>query len=311
MSLHSLVISLSQLGRQKPTGEGLYFDILSFRMSSFQELEFKNVVAPITAGVAVSATLFGCAIVQTNSYYKSFPADSWLLKALVVTEMLLQLVRTALLTAGIWQVAVVDYEQSQLQVFIPTSLATVIILSAPIAFLVQATFSVLLYRLSRRPILFTIHLFLTASRFVLHIAIGVASYGTRNTGELVQQWYWCIVAILILSIICDTFVTASLTYRLKIQKIDFTQPSQVIDLIIVFTFATGLLTSAAELTTVVCLWALPGNCTWMSLWIAVSGLYTVSFLAALNQRGHFCQLLPGHDCGCTNRTEGNAQGLKE
>ncbi|KAI6160793.1 hypothetical protein EDD17DRAFT_765316 [Pisolithus thermaeus] len=189
-------------------------------MNSFQESELGNVFVPITVGVVVSAIFLGCALVQANSYYKKFPADSWLLKVLVATEMLLQLMRTPLLTIAVWQL---DYGQPQPLGFIHTSLSTVIILSASSAFLAQATFSVLLYKLFWWPIIFVTHLSLTALRFVLHITVGVESYGMINLGELVQQWYWCITTILILSSICDTFVTASLTYQLRMRKAAFTQ----------------------------------------------------------------------------------------
>ncbi|KAI6115345.1 hypothetical protein EDD16DRAFT_1069761 [Pisolithus croceorrhizus] len=263
-------------------------------MNSFRELEFKNVFVPITVGAVVSTIFLGCAIVQANSYYKKFPADSWLLKVLVATEMLLQLMRTPLLIIAVWQL---DYGQPQPLVFIHTSLSTVIILSASTAFLAQATFSVLLYKLFWWPIIFVIHLSLTALRFVLHITIGVESYGTINLGELVQQWYWCITTILILSFICDTFVTASLTYQLKMQKTAFTQSLQVIDRMTALTFATGFLASVVELSAAICFWTLPGNYTWVSLLIVVSGLYTVSVLAALNQRRQFHHMLPDHDCG--------------
>lgn len=263
-------------------------------MNPFQELELKSVFAPITVGVVVSAILLGCAIVQASSYYKNFHADSWLLKVLVATEMLFQSIRTPLLTIGMWQL---DFGPSQLLVFIHTSLSTVIILSASTAFLAQATFAVLLYKLFRWPILFVVHLSLTALRFVLHITIGVESYGMTNPGDLVHVWYWCISTILILSILCDTFVTASLTYQLKMQKTDFTQSLQVIDHMIAFTFATGFLASAVELAAAICFWTLPENYTWVSLLIIVSGLYTVSVLAALNQRRQFHHMLPDHDCG--------------
>lgn len=263
-------------------------------MNPFQELELKNVFAPITVGVVISAILLGCAIVQANSYYKNFHADSWLLKVLVATETLSQLIRIPLLTVGLWQL---DFGPSQLLVFIHTSLSTVIILSASSAFSAQAAFAMLLYKLFRWPILFVVHLSLVALRFVLHITIGIESYGMTDLGDLVHAWYWCITTILILSILCDTFVTASLIYHLKMQKTDFTQSLQVIDHMIAFTFATGFLLSVVELAAAICFWTLPGNYTWASLLIVVSGLYTVSILAALNQRRQFRHMLPDHDYG--------------
>ncbi|KAI6026015.1 hypothetical protein EDC04DRAFT_225799 [Pisolithus marmoratus] len=81
---------------------------------------------------------------------------------------------------------------------------------------------------------------------------------------------------------------------LKMQK-TFTQSTQAIDHIIAFTFATGFMTSAVELTAAICFWTHPGNYIWVPLLIAVSGLYTASFLAMLNQRRHFRHMLPDHD----------------
>ncbi|KAG6334305.1 hypothetical protein ID866_4784 [Astraeus odoratus] len=49
----------------------------------FEQFDFKTVLGPIAIGNTISAILLGSAIVQANTYYQQFKADSWLLKAFV------------------------------------------------------------------------------------------------------------------------------------------------------------------------------------------------------------------------------------
>ncbi|KAI6111827.1 hypothetical protein EDD16DRAFT_1710173 [Pisolithus croceorrhizus] len=229
-------------------------------------LSVNPILGPIIIGTVLSGVLYGSAIVQVYLYYQRFPADDWKIKSLVAFEISIQTIHLAFLTV------------------FPTPTVIAIILCSPIAVAVQGYFVLRVYRLSEQPLLLIIGGVLVISKCALHLVFSIAAYIVRDAAPLVRNWGWSITGFLVLSIACDTLIATALSHHLRLRKTGFNRTSRIIDLIIVYTLATGLINSTTELAEAICFWTMDDNYVWLGLYVVESGLYTNSLLAALNSR---------------------------
>lgn len=251
------------------------------------EFNASPVLGPIIVGVVVLGVLYGSAVVQTYLYFQRFPKDNWRVKGLVTFEISIQTVHLALMIFGMWTMSVTHFSDPMALVYLPIPTIITIILCPPIAVAVQGFFVLRVYRLSEQPLLLAVGVLLVVSKFVLHLTFGIAAYIIKVAPRLVHEWGWCITSYLVLSIACDTLIATSVSYHLQQRKTGFERTSRIIDRMIFYAIATGLITSTTELAEAICFWTMPDNYIWMGLYVIESGLYTNSLLAALNNRTLF------------------------
>ncbi|KAI6127006.1 hypothetical protein F5141DRAFT_1084914 [Pisolithus sp. B1] len=247
-------------------------------------LSVNPILGPIIVGTVLSGVLYGSAIVQVYLYYQRFPADDWKIKSLVAFEISIQTIHLAFVIAGMWAMVIKDYAHPQQLTVFPTPTVIAIILCSPIAVAVQGYFVLRVYRLSEQPLLLIIGGVLVISKCALHLVFSIAAYIVRDAAPLVRNWGWSITGFLVLSIACDTLIATALNHHLRLRKTGFNRTSRIIDLIIVYTLATGLINSTTELAEAICFWTMDDNYVWLGLYVVESGLYTNSLLAALNSR---------------------------
>ncbi|KAI6015054.1 hypothetical protein F5J12DRAFT_815568 [Pisolithus orientalis] len=248
------------------------------------------ILGPIIIGAVVSGVLYGAATVQAYLYFQRFPRDNWKIKSLVAFEISIQTIHLAFVIAGMWAMVVADYAEPQQLTILPVPTVVTILLCSPIAFAVQAYFVLRVYRLSEQPLLLILGGLLAISKCALHLVFGIAASIVRDAVTLAHNWGWCITGFLVLSIACDTLIAMALSHHLNLRKTGFDRTSRIIDRMIIYTLATGLITSTTELAEAVCFWTMNDNYVWMGLYVIESGLYTNSLLAALNSRALFNRL---------------------
>lgn len=248
------------------------------------------ILGPIIVGAVLSGVLYGSATVQAYLYYQKFPSDNWKIKSLVVFEITMQTIHQAFMIAGMWTMVVTDYADPQQLSVLPKPTVITIILCSPIALAVQGYFVLRVYRLSERPLLLILGGLLAVSKCALHLVFGVAAYIVRDAVPLIHDWGWCITSFLVLSISCDALIAMALSHHLKLRKTGFDRTSRIIDRMIMYALATGLVTSSTELAEAICFWTMDYNYVWLGLYVVESGLYTNSLLAALNSRTLFNRL---------------------
>ncbi|KAG6334302.1 hypothetical protein ID866_4781, partial [Astraeus odoratus] len=141
--------------------------------------------------------------------------------------------------AALWHMVVSIYgDRYALSIYSDPMVGTIIVCS-PITLASQAFFTFRLWKFSKRAILFAPCLFLTVSRFALNLSFGIAVYRIRDIVTVVHEWWWCITAIFITSIACDTTVAAALTYSLSTEKTGFKKTSWIIDKMIMYAVGCG------------------------------------------------------------------------
>ncbi|KAI6042767.1 hypothetical protein EDC04DRAFT_3088354 [Pisolithus marmoratus] len=266
-------------------------------------------LGPSLVSLVLSATLYGCALVQTHVYYKLFPKDSWKFRILVASEMCLQTVHLALLALGMWQTVMTDYAQRPQILALPLTLAIGIGFSGPIAFCAQAFFVFRLYTFSQKKALPIFCSLLVVTQFVFTLMVSMATVAARDLS--LQPWQRFIISALFITICADTTIAVSMSYYLKASESGFHQTSRVVDRIVLYVMATGTITSISALASGLFILITPDIFIWLGLFIIESGcefivsriwqpvsdliradalllkVYTNSLLAALNARAKF------------------------
>ncbi|KAN0073696.1 hypothetical protein V8E55_012173 [Tylopilus felleus] len=218
-----------------------------------------------------AAALSGVAIVQTLLYIKLFPRDSARVKAIVGVVWTLDTVHSLLVYASIWIYLITNYgDETKIDV-IPIPLALTVIVT---------------FFLSSHP---------QTESATMEI-YGVNCCATVTTVEMIHmktftafkaKFRWVFTLGLAMSCLVDILVTGFLTHSLQTLQNDkraSTSLDRVISAVVLYTFETNLLTSAATIVSMICWLAMPNNLVFMGLHFFISKLYANSLLATLNTR---------------------------
>ncbi|KIJ67008.1 hypothetical protein HYDPIDRAFT_26418 [Hydnomerulius pinastri MD-312] len=183
-------------------------------MSQIPGFDPNLILGPVELGVVFASILFGCAVVQTYVYYKKFPKDPWRIKALVASEMALQIAHLLCLIAAMWTMTVSNYGAPQTLISWPHTSIAAVLLSAPITFPVQAFFTWRLYKISQDRIIPAFCFLLAFARLVCNSILGIAGFYIPDALVYEQKYKWAITSVLASSICCDVTIAAALSYHL-------------------------------------------------------------------------------------------------
>jgi len=99
------------------------------------------------------------------------------------------------------------------------------------------------------------------------------------------KFRWVFTLGLAMSCLVDIFITGFLTHSLQnLQRGAWKSLDRVISTLVLYTFETNLLTSAATIVSMICWLGMPNNLVFMGLHFFICKLYTNSLLATLNSR---------------------------
>ncbi|KAF9558184.1 hypothetical protein CPC08DRAFT_709814 [Agrocybe pediades] len=169
-------------------------------------------------------------------------------------------------------------------------LTTSAVIENIITALVQSFFCYRIYRLSEGCILLTVAcLTLILLRLVGGMTLAVYSFidvsTTPNGIVFVVKLSWLITSSLACGAAADVLIAALMLYYLR--QLDsphnHTPTTQIINRLIRFSLQTGLLTSMASVTVIICFQAMQ-NMIWFSFYVLLAKVYSNSLLASLNAR---------------------------
>ncbi|KAI6013670.1 hypothetical protein BKA83DRAFT_4359072 [Pisolithus microcarpus] len=239
-------------------------------------------LGPILISLVLSGILYGCALVQTYVYYKLFPKDSWKLKALTA--------HLALLVVGVWQTVVTDFfQRPQVLGLAPTTIIGVLF-SAPIPFCTQVFFVFRLYTFSRKKALLIFCSFLVVAQFVFTLMVNISTIAAG--GLSLQSWQWSIISSLFITICADAVIAVSMSYYLKANDPGFRRTSRVVDRMVLYIMATGIIPSLSALASAIFVrlrcWVAFSLQASVDVWL---GLFIIESGSELNARDQFSREL--------------------
>ncbi|KAJ7729371.1 hypothetical protein B0H14DRAFT_3518321 [Mycena olivaceomarginata] len=219
-------------------------------------------------GVLVSYVLFGVMTAQMYIYYSRFPNDDLRLKALVAFVWVFEVSHAICIGHTLYEYTVLDYAHPERILGpVPKSLAISAIFSGMVAVCVQGFFSFRIYVFSQK-------IYVPALICILTLLQLVGS-----------AWGWLLTTIWSITASNDVLVTLSLvTILIRQRSHALRRTVALMDKLILWAIETGMLTSAAALTAVICFVAVGTNFVWLAGHIIVPKVISNSLLANLNSR---------------------------
>jgi hypothetical protein len=246
----------------------------------------------------------GVTVVQCFIFYNSRRNDSAALKLLVALVLLMDTMHVVFVVHALYWYLVTNYGNLQSLESIPWSLTAVIMLSPTSDTLIRLFYTRRIWILSKRnkwhvyPLL-TFIIVLEADA----LANAIETITSPNFEAVITKIEWVLYLGFSISVLEDFWIAGLLSYflyksRAGISRFDFSMPNyshdsreprtdNVINLLMVYTINTGLLTAIVQLSCFICNIALPKtNLVWLGLYLPLGKLYANALLASLNARDH-------------------------
>ncbi|KZV84155.1 hypothetical protein EXIGLDRAFT_776852 [Exidia glandulosa HHB12029] len=255
----------------------------------------------IEIGVALAIFHSGMTMVQAGNYFRMFPNDSALLKALVVFISGTDILHSVLIVHAVYYYTIQTYGDPQALSGIVWSLQATILLVGLSMLVVRTYFcAVRVYRLTSSALAATICWVpaLVTAAINLSVAVSVfihPSWSIAWTHNFISR----LTAIVCLSAATDVLVACCICYGLFHMRSGFSASDHIIDKLIIFTVGSGLLTSMASViqaVTYLCM----SNFLFLAFYILIAKLVNNSLLASLNERTHSRRTMipmPAHSSG--------------
>jgi len=253
-------------------------------ISPFQGLKFDNTLGAMLIGVLVSTTLFGLTTLQTYLYYCNYTKDRAAFKWLVASVWLLDFIHTVFISHTTYYFLVQQYGNPASLLAGEWSLIMEIVVTIGVTLLVQGFFAHRVYRLTHNNVwLSGTIVLLSLSHAATGIAAAIRLFQIHVFSRL-PEVLGIMSATLILMAANDLFITAVLCLYLRKAQSSFTETQSAIQMLMVYTIETGLLTSVFVTIDAVCILVMPHNWVFIGITFCISKLYANSLLTILNSR---------------------------
>ncbi|KAF5381811.1 hypothetical protein D9615_005582 [Tricholomella constricta] len=242
-------------------------------------------LGPLLIGFTLATFLFGVESVQVYMYFRDFATDPRPLKLLVTVIWMLECAHELCGAHSIFWLLIQNFgNPNLLHIAVPRSFQLTILLSSTVAVSVQSFFCYRLWKTTGKTIICSILEFLVVSRFTVTAVIGVSAFSMKSLATYIVEFKELITAAWVGGAGIDVLMAMSLCYDLHKRRSGFARTSRLIDRIIIWCVATGLLTSLYALTMAICFLSMPGNLVWEIFYVAASRFFANTLLASLNAR---------------------------
>ncbi|RDB21702.1 hypothetical protein Hypma_011297 [Hypsizygus marmoreus] len=247
--------------------------------------DIANTFGALLLGGLFAAMLSGVVTIQVIVYFKLYPTDPRYLKSFVLGIWLLDTCHTGFIWAALWEYIIEYFGDASKIDFIPWNIASTIVLTAILTFLVHGFSAHQIFKLSHR------NWYLTAPIIVLAVLRLVSACAT--TGEMIrlhsfsefkEHYWWLFTLGLALSSAVDIIITVCMFLLLQTSRTGSASLKVVVDSLVRYTFETGFLTCAGTIVSMLCWLTMRDNLIFMGLHFVISKLYSTSLLVTLNTR---------------------------
>lgn len=233
--------------------------------------------------VGLCCFLVGVVTLQTFNYFREFSTDPWPIRLLVAIVYFFDVIHSAFLMHTVYSYSVTHYGHAEVMASSVWTLNTSIIFQGLVALCVQSFFCLRIWKISRSRILSGICLSLTIARFCMSSIVVSYDFKYYSFAVIQTRYKTFVAATLAVIATSDVAIGASMVGSLLRQKTGFSSTNKLIDKIIGFVIATGLLTSILAVVDVITFVTME-NFIWLGLLIIIVKVYTNSLLASLNER---------------------------
>ncbi|EPQ57835.1 hypothetical protein GLOTRDRAFT_136687 [Gloeophyllum trabeum ATCC 11539] len=248
-----------------------------------------DIAGTMLVSIFMAAILYGVTTTQTFLYYQNYPKDRPALKAVVAIVWLFETLHTAFCIDFIYNYVITNFGNTEALNDIYWSGGITVVLGVLVAGVVHAYYIRRVWILSNHNIPLTLFLALVA---LLRFSFGLT---TTSLCYSIGQWTTfrerrlpliTLAGGLSSAAAVDLIVAFSLIWFLEHSRTGFDRSDSRINLLMIYTINTGLITSIVSVVIVVTYASLPSTLIFLGLVEIQSKLYANSFLASLNARTH-------------------------
>ncbi|THG96425.1 hypothetical protein EW026_g5405 [Hermanssonia centrifuga] len=210
---------------------------------------------------------------QVYLYYRVYTKDALYMKTMVSMIWLLDILHTIMTSAANWTYLVVYFGNASGADHITCT------------FIVHGFFAHRIHTVSKGNMYITGPLGLLATfRLVIALVTTAEMIRTGFFHIFVGKFAWVFTMGLASSAALDVIIAGGLCYYLRRSKSGMHSMDQVIDVLVLYTVETGLVTCLTTILSLVCWLTMSHNLIYLGLHFTISKLYANSFLATLNSR---------------------------
>ncbi|KAI0788185.1 hypothetical protein C8Q74DRAFT_663480 [Fomes fomentarius] len=258
---------------------------MSFPLVLPQVPSLDNTFGAVLIGTIIGAILYGLTSHQTYRYYRLYPTDPRLLKLMVLVLWGLDTFHTVLSLHVCYFYLISNYLNPERLLSGVWSMRLTVITTGAVIALTHIFFARRIFLIGNRNIYLMIViglLLLTETGFCL--AATVETFIAITFEAYTEHFKWIIPCSLGTAVVIDAVTTSTLTYYLHQCRTGFKRTDSLIDILMVYTINTGLLTGLLNLAAMLAATFSPRTLIYYGIDIASSKMYANSLLAVLNAR---------------------------
>ncbi|KAF9454757.1 hypothetical protein P691DRAFT_804114 [Macrolepiota fuliginosa MF-IS2] len=234
-------------------------------------------------GLIVAAVLYGVTLLQTFFYYKTYPKDPKVIKALVAIVWFLDTSHLVLCTIAIYWYLVMNFSDPDALTKTTWSMNLQTDCNGLIGLIVECFFARRVWIMSGNGILTLIIVVLACVHFGLGVVFTVEEFLLVENTRF-SKLIWVTSTGLGSAAAADIIIACALCYYLLKSRTGFTNTDSLIATLIGYSLTTGLITSVLAFICVVTFATMPTNYIWLAFFWVLGKCYVNSLLAALNSR---------------------------
>ncbi|KAG7094386.1 hypothetical protein E1B28_007986 [Marasmius oreades] len=234
----------------------------------------------------ITAALWGAGSLQGWFYFRKYNSrDPIGTRLLIAFLMVADTVQEAMICEAVYKYAVTMHGDPDAMKHMVRTILLQLWFAGPIGFAVQQFYVYRIFRLSNNYYIAGIVSLLSFVSLALLWGYTIVTMGYSSLGELIVQQHWA-TALNVMSAGTDLAITVAMIWCLQGKKTGFRKSTDIINRMIIFTFNTGILTTALSVADFITLNAMPETFVYMGFFLIRDRFYTNSILVTLNSRDY-------------------------
>ncbi|KZV70251.1 hypothetical protein PENSPDRAFT_451378 [Peniophora sp. CONT] len=247
--------------------------------------DVKTNLGAILLGALISMALSGVVATQVFFYFRVYGKDKHSMKFLVLLVWIMDATHSGLISAAVWKYFALAYGDATQLDFITPEVALTVAFTALITFVVHMFFSYRVYKLSKSNWWCTGPILMLALGRLVAAIVSTYEMGTlKSYSGFVVKAGWVFTLGLSLSSALDILIAGAMCYYLQASRTGFEGMDHIIDVLLLYTFNNGALTSIVTVATLICWVAMQDNLVFFGIHFSIAKLYGISLLITLNTR---------------------------
>jgi len=253
-------------------------------------IDVRASLGALLIGCFIAIALSGVVFFQACIYFRLYPKDKAITKAMVSAVMILDICHTFFICTSVWEYLIANFGNVPMRQRgdVPISVSLSIIATAFVTLITHLFFVRRLLKLSNN------NWWIIGPTMVLVIARVVSAIVTssflihlKTFPAFTAKYSYMFTLGLAISSIIDVVITFGMCFYLQENRRGFGKTDEVIDAIIVYTINNGTLTCLSTIASMIFWLTLRKNLVFMALHFVIAKMYANSLLGTLNMRRKF------------------------